>query len=187
MPIRTGNSSARCAATAASTADSRRREGRAHAVAGVLEQPTVVRVNGFAQQLVVSSERGPHRVRVGLPPPGRPLDVGEQERDDSRGAPRSWRATRGRGRAPVDLLEGVGRHRRVGHRSPLRGERLVGLVAEYVAQMRDRRRRSRERPRVATDRGESGDGRGRFVMAEPIEEDGEDRQRAGMSKKLPES
>ncbi len=69
----------------------RRREHRAHPVAGVLEQPTVVRRNGFAQQLVVSRERGPHRVRVGFPPPGRPLDVGEQERDDPRR--RGWSVT----------------------------------------------------------------------------------------------
>ena len=46
----------------------RRGEGRAHTIAGVLEQPASVRLNGRTQHLVMGSQRRPHRVRVGLPP-----------------------------------------------------------------------------------------------------------------------
>jgi hypothetical protein len=54
-------------------------ECRAHPVAGVLEHSTVVCLNDFSHQLVVDSERRLHRIGIGLPAPGRPLDVGEQE------------------------------------------------------------------------------------------------------------
>ena len=49
-------------------------------VIGVLEQEAAVRLNRRAQHLVVGSQRRSHRVRVGLPPTGRTLDIGEQKR-----------------------------------------------------------------------------------------------------------
>ena len=63
MPIRTGNSRARWAATAASTAALRRREHRTHAVTGVLEQPAVVCLDRIPQLRIVSRECRPHRFR----------------------------------------------------------------------------------------------------------------------------
>ena len=79
MPIRTGKVESRCAATAASTAACGRLESRAHAVAGVLEQPASVRLDRVTQHFVVGGERSSHPVGVGLPPPRRTLDVGEQK------------------------------------------------------------------------------------------------------------
>ena len=57
-----------------------RDERRAHAVAGVLEQPTVMGVDGRMQHLVVRSQRQAHLLRVGLPATRRTLDIGEQKR-----------------------------------------------------------------------------------------------------------
>ena len=66
--------------------DRRRRRGErgTHAVAGVLEQPAAVRLDRLAQHLVVGGERRPHRFRVGLPPTGRTLHIGEQKRHHPR-------------------------------------------------------------------------------------------------------
>ena len=86
MPIRTGNSSLSCAATAASTAERGDDERRAHTIAGVLEQPAPVRLDRRAQHLVMGGQRRSHRVRVGLPPTGRTLNIGEQERHYPDGA-----------------------------------------------------------------------------------------------------
>jgi hypothetical protein len=46
-----------------------RSEHRAHPVAGVVEDVTVVTPDRFAQHLVVGLQRGPHRIGIGLPPP----------------------------------------------------------------------------------------------------------------------
>src|SRR5271155_1083552 len=62
----------------------RRGERGAHAVAGVLEQPAAVRLDRPAQHLVVGGEGDPHLVRVGLPPTGRTLNIGEQKRHHPR-------------------------------------------------------------------------------------------------------
>ena len=56
-----------------------RGERGAHPVAGVLEHKAAVRLNRPAQHLIVGGQRRPHPVGVGLPPTGRPLDIGEQE------------------------------------------------------------------------------------------------------------
>ncbi len=65
-----------------------RRPGRgergAHPVTGVLEQPAAVRLDRLTQHLVVGGQRRPHRLRVGLPPTGRTLNVGEQKRHNPR-------------------------------------------------------------------------------------------------------
>jgi hypothetical protein len=50
----------------------------------VFEQRTIMVLNEFPHQLVVSNKRGPHRVRISFSPLGGPLDVGEQKGDDSR-------------------------------------------------------------------------------------------------------
>ena len=57
-----------------------------HTIARVTEQEPVVRLNRRAQHLIVCEKRRPHRVRVGLPPTGRALNIGEQECHD----PRRW-------------------------------------------------------------------------------------------------
>ena len=62
----------------------RRGERGAHPVAGVLEQEAPVRLNRPAQHLVMGGQRRPHRIRVGLPPTGRTLDIGEQKRHHPR-------------------------------------------------------------------------------------------------------
>ena len=62
----------------------RRGERGAHPVTGVLEQPTAVPLDRRAQHLVMGGQRHPHPVRVGLPPTGRTLNVGEQKRHDTR-------------------------------------------------------------------------------------------------------
>jgi hypothetical protein len=46
----------------------------------VFEHETAVRIDRGAQDLVVGGEGDPHRIGVGLPPTGRPLDIGEQKR-----------------------------------------------------------------------------------------------------------
>ena len=63
---------------------SRRGEGGAHPVAGVLEHEAPVRLNRPAQHLVMGGQRRPHRIGVGLPPTGRTLDIGEQKRHHPR-------------------------------------------------------------------------------------------------------
>ena len=63
----------------------RRLECRAYPVAGVFEQPTIMRRNGVAHDLVVCGQRSSHRLRVGLPPTGRTLYVGEQKGHHARG------------------------------------------------------------------------------------------------------
>ena len=62
----------------------RRREGRHDTVAAVAEQEPVIRLDGRAQHLVVHGQRRPHRLRVGLPPTGRTLHIGEQKRHHPR-------------------------------------------------------------------------------------------------------
>jgi hypothetical protein len=49
----------------------------AHTVAGVLEQPTPVAIDGAAQRCVMRGQRYSHSVRVGFPATGRTLDVGK--------------------------------------------------------------------------------------------------------------
>ena len=55
-----------------------------HPVTGVLEHEAALRLDHLAQHLVMGGQRGPHRIRVGLPPTGRTLDIGEQKRHHSR-------------------------------------------------------------------------------------------------------
>jgi hypothetical protein len=57
------------------------RERRVHAVAGGLHDHAVVLADRVTEDLVVARERGAHRGGIVLPAPGRPLEVGEQERD----------------------------------------------------------------------------------------------------------
>jgi hypothetical protein len=74
----------------------RRGERGAHAVTGVLEQPAPVRLDRRTQHLVVCGQRCPHALRVGLPPTGRTLNIGEQKRHHPR---RSNRRRRGHPRS----------------------------------------------------------------------------------------
>jgi hypothetical protein len=60
-----------------------RGEHGANTVARVLEQPTTPSLDTFTQHGVMSGQRDPHRVGVGLPQPGRALDIGEQKRQRS--------------------------------------------------------------------------------------------------------
>src|SRR5262249_47996192 len=53
----------------------------------VVEQPTTMPLYRRPQHLGMNSQRRPHRLRIGLPAARRTLDVGEQERDRSRGRP----------------------------------------------------------------------------------------------------
>ncbi len=76
QPQLRGHSSIHCRA--------RRRERRAHTIAGVLEQPAPVRLDRRAQHLVMGGEGLSHRVRVCFPPTGRTLNIGEQERHNTR-------------------------------------------------------------------------------------------------------
>ena len=62
----------------------RRRERGSHTVTGVAEQKPVVPLDRGAQHLVMGGQRHPHRIRVGLPPTGRTLDIGEQKRHHPR-------------------------------------------------------------------------------------------------------
>ena len=66
----------------------RRCERGDHTVAGVAEQVAVMRLDRALQHPVMRQKGRPHRVRVCFPPTGRPLNIGEQKRDD----PRSLRA-----------------------------------------------------------------------------------------------
>ena len=66
---------------------SRRGERGDHAVSGMAEQEAVVRLDRGAQHLVMRQQGRPHCIRVGLPPTGRTLDIGEQKRDDPEGGP----------------------------------------------------------------------------------------------------
>ena len=59
-------------------------------IAGVLERPAPMRFDRAAQHLVMGCQGGPHALRISLPPTGRTLDIGEQERHDAR-----WRVRRG--------------------------------------------------------------------------------------------
>jgi hypothetical protein len=54
----------------------------------VAEQVAVMRLDRALQHPVMRQKGRPHRVRVCFPPTGRPLNIGEQKRDD----PRSLRA-----------------------------------------------------------------------------------------------
>ena len=61
----------------------RRRERGTHAVTGVFEHEAAVRLDRRAQHLVMRGQRRPHPVRIGLPPTGRTLDIGEQKRHNT--------------------------------------------------------------------------------------------------------
>ena len=56
-----------------------RRERRAHPVPSVLEHPTPRPFHRGVQHLVMSGQRRPHRLGIGLPQAGRPLDVRKQK------------------------------------------------------------------------------------------------------------
>jgi hypothetical protein len=62
----------------------RRGERGTHTIAGVLEQEAAVRLDRRTQHLVMSGERRPHPIGVGLPPTRRTLHIGEQKRHDTR-------------------------------------------------------------------------------------------------------
>ena len=62
----------------------RRGERGTYTVAGVLEQPAPVCLDRLEQHLVMDGQRRPHRFRVGLPPTGRTLNIGEQKRHHPR-------------------------------------------------------------------------------------------------------
>ena len=92
-PIRTRNgsgnghtspSSARCAATAATTPASAVPNAAMEPVARGLDHIAAVGLDRLAQQLVVTGQRVAHRVGMLLPQARRTLDVGEQERDRPR-------------------------------------------------------------------------------------------------------
>ena len=73
----------------------------------------------------------------------------------------------------VDLVVCVGRHGGGGHRFPLAGERLVGLVAEDIAEVGDGGadfRRSRGSEVVEREPGDGGRG---LMASDPVQEDGE--------------
>ena len=68
----------------------RRRERGGHAVTGVAEQKTVVRLDRGAQRLVVREQGQPHPIRVGLPPTGRTLNRVNRKVTPPTGQPPSW-------------------------------------------------------------------------------------------------
>ena len=109
MPIRTGNSNTRCAATAASTADLGDANA-AHTPSPVClnNQPPCASI-AAAQHLVMGGQRRPHRFRVGLPPTGRTLHIGEQERHHPR---RSSRRRSGHTRRISQQTRSYQAHRR---------------------------------------------------------------------------
>ena len=73
MPIRTRNLSARYAATAASTAAFVDANAAMTPSPVWLNKKTVVRLDRGAQHLVMRLKGRPQRIRVCLPPTGRPL------------------------------------------------------------------------------------------------------------------
>jgi hypothetical protein len=77
----------------------------------------------------------------------------------------------------VDLVVCVRRHHGGGHRLTLVGERFVSLVAEHIAQVRDRGAELGESRRGEGTECETGDGGCRFVASEPVENTGKDGQR----------
>ena len=93
----------------------RRRERGNHAVTGVAEQKPVVRLDRGAQHLVMRQKGRPHRIRVGLPPTGRTLNIGEQKRHHPR---RSSRPISGHPRRISQQTRAYLAHRRIrpGHR-----------------------------------------------------------------------
>ena len=97
----------------------RRRERGAHPVTGVLEQPAAVRLDRPAQHLVMGGQRHPHRIRVGLPPTGRTLDIGEQKRHHPR------RSSRRRSGHPCRISQQTRRH--LAHRRNRRGHPIREL------------------------------------------------------------
>ena len=66
---------------------SRRSERRAHPVTGVFEQEAAVRLDRRTQHLVMGGKGLPHPIRVGFPPTGRTLHIGEQKRHNPEGGP----------------------------------------------------------------------------------------------------
>ncbi len=82
--IRTGNSSARCAITAASTAEVGELNG-ATTPSPVWLNKNLVSLNRVAQHIVMRNQGRSHRSRVGFPPRGRTLNIGEQERHNPGG------------------------------------------------------------------------------------------------------
>ena len=73
----------------------------------------------------------------------------------------------------VDLVVCVRRHGGGGHRLTLAGERVVGLVAQHIAQVGDRGVELGKRCGVGDD-GEPGDDGRWFVASESVEKNGED-------------
>jgi len=62
----------------------RRAERGDYSIASVAEQEPVMRLDRIAQNLVVRKEGSPHRFRVGFPPTGRTLNIGEQKSHNPR-------------------------------------------------------------------------------------------------------
>ena len=60
----------------------RRCERRSHPVPGVAEHEALVGLDRRTQHLVVRGQCHPHRVRIGFPPTGRTLNIGEQKGHD---------------------------------------------------------------------------------------------------------
>jgi hypothetical protein len=54
--------------------------GRCWWLIGLVEEPGEPRIDGDPGRLDVDNERDPHRLRVGFPPTGRTLNIGEQKR-----------------------------------------------------------------------------------------------------------
>ena len=117
-----------------------RSECRAHTVTGVLEEPTLVRLNGSAQQPVVRSQsrrmpRSASHRRVEPSMSVKRKVITPDAPVDSLGGVRLQEF----GPCEVDLLEGVRDGFGVGHRFAHASQGSVGLVAESIAYASDRR------------------------------------------------
>jgi hypothetical protein len=96
----------------------RRGERGTHPVTGVLEQEAAVRLNRLAQHVIMGGQRRPHPLRVGLPPTGRTLDIGEQKRHHPR---RSSRRNSGHPRRISQQTRSHLAHRRIRPQTPAPG------------------------------------------------------------------
>jgi hypothetical protein len=88
--MRTGNSSAGLRGNGGVDGGPWRRERGNHTIPGVAEQESLMRLDRRAQHFVMRNQRRPHRSRVGFPPTGRTLDIGEQKRHDPRRRAPRW-------------------------------------------------------------------------------------------------
>ena len=86
-------------------------------------------LNRAAQHVVMLEKRRPHRVRVGLPPTGRTLNIGEQERDDPR---RSSRRVSGHPRRISQQTCSYLVHRRIRAHTPAGKARRSALPAGRI-------------------------------------------------------